>query len=86
MELSELRKKIDGIDAEMLRLLRERMAAAEEIGAWKRERGVPVRDPAREEDMIARYRAAAGEDLAEEAERLFRLLMAMSREKQEGKA
>ena len=52
--LQQARERIDRIDAELARLFAARMAAAEEIAAWKREKGLPVRDPQREAEVLAR--------------------------------
>lgn len=56
-ELQAARARIDRIDAELARLFAERMTAAAEIGAWKRAHGRPVRDPAREAELLARNTA-----------------------------
>ncbi len=52
--LQKARAEIDRIDTELARLFQARMAAAAEIAAWKRARGVPIRDPAREARVLAR--------------------------------
>ena len=48
MSIEELRKKIDAIDTQLVSLYRQRMAVSDEIGVYKRERGLPVYDAARE--------------------------------------
>ena len=53
-ELSLARAEINRIDAEMARLFEERMKAVEQIAQYKKDRGLPVRDPAREAEMIDR--------------------------------
>lgn len=53
-QLSTARAEIDRIDAEMARLYAARMAAASRIAAWKRENGKPVRDAAREREVLDR--------------------------------
>ena len=50
--LRRARQEIDRIDAELARLYTERMAAAREIAACKREAGLPVFDPAREREVL----------------------------------
>jgi 3-dehydroquinate synthase len=50
--LQQARQTIDRIDGELARLFGERMAAAAEIAARKRELGLPVRDPAREREVL----------------------------------
>lgn len=49
-EISQLRRKIDEIDEEILRLLKERIEISRLIGRIKQEHGVPIRDPQREEE------------------------------------
>jgi chorismate mutase/prephenate dehydratase len=57
-ELKDLRRRIDGIDAELVRLLNERAAAAVLIGLAKREGRAPIHDRAREEEVLGRVRSA----------------------------
>ena len=83
MAIEELRKEIDRIDSEMIRLYRERMDAARRIGAYKRENHLPVTDTLREQEVLNRVGELAGEENAEGARELFRLLMAQSRIRQE---
>ncbi len=56
-ELQELRKEINQIDAEMARLFERRMAVCEKVASYKKERGLSVRDPERETDLIEKNRA-----------------------------
>ncbi len=51
-ELDQARKEINRIDEEMARLFESRMAAVKRIAAYKKENGLPVRDPVREAAMI----------------------------------
>ena len=81
-DLSALRAEIDGIDGELLRLFAARMRCAEEIGAYKRAHGLPVRDEEREKQKLAQIEALAGGD-ASAAHELFETLMALSRRRQE---
>ena len=53
-DISSLRGKIDEIDEEILNLLKKRVELAGTIGALKREKGLPIRDEAREEEVYAR--------------------------------
>jgi len=53
-KLDSLRKKINGIDEQLLKLLRERLSLAREIGNLKKEAGLPLFDPARESEVIKR--------------------------------
>lgn len=52
--LEEARESINRIDSEMARLFVERMHAAEQVARYKKEVGMPIFDPAREEEVIRR--------------------------------
>ena len=52
--LEAARETIDRIDNEMAALFEARMNAVKKIAEYKKEHGLPVRDPAREEALIAR--------------------------------
>ena len=64
--LDAARAEIDRIDGEMAVLFEQRMKAVERIAAHKKENGLPVRDPGREEAMIARRREMIADPRAEE--------------------
>lgn len=53
-ELENARKKINETDKEMARLFLCRMKEAEKIAEYKNKRGLPVKDSAREEELIKR--------------------------------
>ena len=55
--LRKNREAIDEIDASLAELYEARMSAAAEIGAWKQANGLPVRDPARERQVLERAAA-----------------------------
>ena len=46
-DLNELRREIDGIDRELVKLFEKRMEVSAQIGAYKASRGMPVLDAAR---------------------------------------
>ena len=78
--LQRERAEIDRIDGELARLFEERMAAAARIGAEKRAQGLPIRDPAREEQVLARNLRHVGDPaLRPHFARLLETLMAESR-------
>lgn len=52
--LDETRKKINEIDRQMADLFAERMRAVEQVAAYKKERGMPILDTAREEEVVRR--------------------------------
>ncbi len=79
-ELEEARRIISEADAAMAGLFEKRMRAVEQVAAYKKERGLPVLDPAREEAVI-RSGCARVEDpvLREYYVRFLRDVMATSR-------
>jgi chorismate mutase len=56
--LEDLRQRIDGLDAELVRLLNERARCALEIGQIKKALGLPMYQPEREAQVLRRVRAA----------------------------
>ncbi|MEG0919714.1 MAG: chorismate mutase [Anaerovoracaceae bacterium] len=52
MDLNDLRKEIDNIDVEMVKLFQKRMEISKEIGEYKSQKGLPILDKKREEEKI----------------------------------
>ena len=82
MDLQELRERMNRIDSDLVKLYLERMETAGEIGAWKRENGVPVYDPARERQLMDRVAEMAGEENENGVRALFGFLISQSRTRQ----
>jgi len=59
-KLDELRREVDRIDAEIVRLLNERARQALLIGCEKQRNQAPIEDSLREEEVIARAQQANG--------------------------
>ncbi len=59
MNLNDLRKKIDGIDARIIGLIGERIRLAEEIGRGKKEENKLIEDTARELQVLEKVRDIA---------------------------
>jgi chorismate mutase/prephenate dehydratase len=57
--LAELRSRVDVLDAQLVELLAERLALASDIAAAKRAGGRPLRDAAREAEVLRRCLATA---------------------------
>ena len=53
-DLEELRKQIDSIDADMIRLFEKRMETSEAVALFKKQHGISVDDPGREDEIIRR--------------------------------
>ena len=82
-DLDTLRAAIDRIDREIQGLFEERMNVASEIAAYKKEKGLPVPDASREEALLKKLRdRAADEELGEGIVRLYKEMMAISRDRQ----
>ena len=60
--LKNARTKINEIDAKMAELFTERMKAAAEIAEYKKERGLPIYDKAREDEVILKNSALVEEE------------------------
>ena len=54
MDLSDFREKLDRIDADLIRLLDERMSISKEIGEYKLANNLPVYDARRENEILGR--------------------------------
>lgn len=79
-DLDELRRSIDAVDQQILRLLHERVRLVVQVGEYKRERDIPVYDPERERTMLDRLCRAAEPPLdAETIRRIFERLVDESR-------
>jgi chorismate mutase len=59
LTIEELRKRIDAIDEQLVRLLNVRVACAVEVGRLKHEGGLPVYQPGREAQVLSGVRKAA---------------------------
>jgi len=82
MELSDYRQEIDRIDEELVQLFARRMAVADGIAALKAEKRLPVHDPAREREKLARVGEQAPPELRGYTERLYTMLFELSRARQ----
>jgi chorismate mutase len=59
--IKSLRKEIDDIDKRILQFLKERVEVCKTIGATKREHGMPIKDPQREEEQYRHIMKIASE-------------------------
>lgn len=62
MSLEDLRKKIDQTDAEIVRLIAERIRNAEKIGREKQKQGKQLEDLSRETEVMSNIRRLAGQE------------------------
>ena len=80
--LQDLRGEIDAIDRQMVELFRRRMDVTARVGQYKRERGIPVLDQARERQVLQNKGELAGEELRPAVITLYQTVMALSRRQQ----
>jgi len=81
MELSEIRKKIDDVDNQMLDLFLQRMDLAEEVAKYKNEHHLPILNKTREREVLADVMEKAG-DRERYAYHLFATLMELAKSRQ----
>ncbi len=83
-KLQKAREEIGEIDAEMAKLFCRRMQAVEAVAEYKRERGLPVQDKAREDALVAKNSALIEQDVLREYYVNFqKYTMQLSREYQQ---
>jgi chorismate mutase-like protein len=84
MTIQNWRKKIDAIDATLLRLLNRRAEYAIEVGKLKGERGLSLWAPAREHEILSQMEKLNPGPLDSEAIiKIYRLILIESRRIQE---
>ena len=81
-DLAACRAKIDRIDGQLLRLFEERMETAAEVAAIKKEKGLPVFDAAREQEILQEVCSRLPDELQEYGKTLFATLMDISKDYQ----
>ena len=79
MTIQELRKNIDRIDQQIVQLYCERMETARQIGAYKRENHLPVRDTERERELLNRLAQQAGDQYEQGIRALYQQMLDHSR-------
>ncbi|MBQ6382520.1 MAG: prephenate dehydratase [Clostridia bacterium] len=82
MDITELRSRIDAIDSQIVALYGQRMDTAAQIGAYKKEKGLPVLDTERERELLNKVGDQAGPENENGVRALFSMLMAQSRSRQ----
>ena len=83
MELNDYRDRIDGIDREIVRLFQARMALSGEIAAYKKAHGLPVLQPAREQEKLDALTATVEDDLKGPLRELYTKIFELSRAQQQ---
>lgn len=79
MNLDDLRKNIDRVDSELIRLLNERTDYVLEVGKNKLENGTPIYSPARESEVYKKIEEISGGPLPADALKcIYREIMSAS--------
>ncbi len=79
MELSDLRKEIDGIDDALVHLFCQRMDVAARISDYKKEHALPILAPPREREKLLDVAQKAGPEMANYTRVLYSMLFELSR-------
>lgn len=83
-ELEEVRKELDAVDREIVRLFEQRMLLSRDVVAYKLAHGLPVLDRSREEAVLAsRVGMLSDDHWAESVRALYEEIMRLSRSEQE---
>lgn len=79
LDLSELRREIDRIDAELVSLFSHRMQVCASVAEYKRHVGMPVSDPAREAALLERVAKTSPAETADYTRTLYANILSLSR-------
>lgn len=79
MDLNHYRREIDKIDSELVRLFQARMDIAAHIADYKKEKGLPILQPAREQEKLQTLSALCREELQPYLTELYTVLFRLSR-------
>lgn len=79
MDISELRKEIDTIDDQLVKLFGQRMDVAAQIAAYKKENNLPIYVPVREREKLQDVAEKAGPEMANYTRVLYSMLFELSR-------
>ena len=78
-DISVLREEINAVDSQMVELFKKRMAIAASVAEYKKEKGLPVLDAARERALLARISDMAGAEFDGYARTLYHTMLDVSR-------
>ncbi len=85
MELQDIRRNIDAIDDGLVKLFAQRMECARQVAEAKQQTGKPIRDHAREREIVNRLTAQAGDAYAPYVKALYSHIFDLSRSYQSAK-
>ncbi|MBQ9264698.1 MAG: chorismate mutase [Clostridia bacterium] len=82
LDLSDIRRQLDGIDDQLTALFVQRMHLASQVAEYKKATGKPLLDTGRERQILNRVTLAAGEELEHDTKMLYQTLFSLSKEYQ----
>jgi len=84
MGLKQLRKKIDSVDSDIIRLVSKRIRCVHDIFEYKKNNKIPKYDPKREKEIIKKARADAIKQRLDPdlAEKVIKVIIRYSRNMQ----
>ena len=82
MSLMELREEINVIDQELVQLFCNRMEVSSRIADYKKEHGLPIYHPIREDEVLQRVSSMAGQALEAYVQALYKNIFDLSRQYQ----
>ena len=82
MELSEIRAQIDGIDDEIVKLFKKRMALSGSVAEYKKKNTKAVADSGRERAIVARLTEGLDEEMSNYISVLYNTIFEISRARQ----
>lgn len=84
IDLNEIRKEINNIDEEIVRLIERRFNCAMKVGQYKKKNDLPIYDENRESKVIEKcVKLLSNEHYTEYLEKLYTDIMGISKEIQE---
>jgi chorismate mutase-like protein len=84
MDISDWRKQIDELDRKLVELLNQRAHAAHEIGKLKRQAGMPIYEPDREQTVFQNARSLNQGPLPDrDLQRIYERIMDIMRQIQQ---
>lgn len=81
-KLTEYRQEIEAIDSELAELLVRRMKLSKKIGEYKKENGLPIYDPKREEELKIKNILAVEQEYQKAYREVFEVILKVSKDLQ----
>ena len=82
MDLTKIRQEIDSIDRQLVNLFCQRMDLSAQVAEYKKENGLPIIVPEREQQILDTVTRQAGTELSPYVRKLYTSLFELSRDYQ----